>query len=261
MIDLLLCRLDLHLGKVWTQRAFEIGTNRAILGPSAVLYAAANVSRMDAPSARVQVKRLPERGTYDRAVVNQILDEALICHVGIVTEEGHPVVIPTIHARRGDTLYMHGSAASRLLRSMNAGDEICVTVTLLDGLVVARSAFHNSMNYRSVVIMGTPRIVASPVEKLAALEAVTDHVLAGRWAQSRYVTDKEIKATLVVALPIDEVSAKVRTGPPIDDEADYELPIWAGVLPLSQVAGTPIADRRNLDGVEAPTSVTRYERP
>lgn len=215
---------------------------------------------MEPPSERVQVKRVPERGEYDRAVIDQILDEAMICHVGIVASGGHPIVIPTIHARSGDTLYIHGSAASRLLRSMKSGDEICVTVTLLDGLVVARSAFHNSMNYRSVVILGTPRIVDDPAEKLAALETVTDHVIPGRWAQSREVLDKEIKGTLVVALPIEEASAKIRTGPPIDDEADYSLPIWAGIVPLSTVAGPPIPDDRNLEGVEMPPSVVEYKR-
>ncbi len=215
---------------------------------------------MEPSSDRVEVKRLPERGSYDREVIDEILDEALICHVGIITADGHPMVIPTIHARSEDTLYIHGSAASRLLRSMKSGDEICVTVSLLDGLVVARSAFHNSLNYRSVVILGTPRIVESPAEKLAALEIVTDHVLAGRWSQSRPVVDKEVKGTLVVALPIDEASAKIRTGPPVDDEPDYELPIWAGVVPLAMVAGTPIPDDRNLEGVEAPASVVGYTR-
>lgn len=215
---------------------------------------------MEAPSQRVQVKRLPERGNYDRAAVNAILDEALICHVGIVTEEGYPVVIPTIHARAGDTVYIHGSAASRLLRSMRAGDEICLTVTLLDGLVVARSAFHNSMNYRSVVIMGAPRIVDSPAEKLAALEIVTNHIIPDRWADSRQVLEKEIKGTLVAALDLGEASAKIRTGPPVDDEEDYELPIWAGVIPISIVAGPPIPDDRNLAGVEPPESVANYRR-
>lgn len=215
---------------------------------------------MESPSERVQVKRVPERASYDRAVIDQILDEAITCHVGIVSEEGHPVVIPTIHGRSGDTLYLHGSAASRLLRSMKSGDEICVTVTLVDGLVVARSAFHNSMNYRSVVILGAPRIVEDADEKLAALEIVTDHVIPGRWAQSRPVLEKEVKGTLVVALPIDEASAKIRTGPPVDDEADYVLPIWAGVVPLAMAAGAPIPDERNLDDAEMPASVVDYER-
>ncbi|MCP3973726.1 MAG: pyridoxamine 5'-phosphate oxidase family protein [bacterium] len=215
---------------------------------------------MEPVSDRIQVKRLPERGNYDRAAINEILDEALVCHVGIVTSDGYPMVIPTIHARQGNTLYIHGSAASRLLRSMRSGDEICVTVTLLDGLVVARSAVHNSMNYRSVVVLGSPRMVDDPDEKLAALEVVTDHVIPGRWAQSREVLEKEVKGTLVVALAIDEASAKVRTGPPVDDEADYSLPIWAGVVPLSMVAGDPIPDARNLEGIEAPVAVAAYER-
>lgn len=216
---------------------------------------------MEAPSERTKVRRLPERAAYDRASIDAILDEALICHVGITTADGNPVVIPTIHARSGDTLYIHGSPASRLLRSMKSGDEICVTVTLVDGLVVARSAFHNSMNYRSVVVIGEPRTVDSPAEKLAALEVVTDHVLAGRWAQSRPVTEKELKGTLVVALDLREASAKIRTGGPIDDESDYGEAIWAGVIPLSIAVGDPIGDGRLLDGVETPPNVTAYSRP
>lgn len=210
---------------------------------------------------RTEVRRKPERGAYDAATVNAILDEALICHVGFVSENGYPVVIPTIHARRDETLYIHGSPASRLLRSMKAGDEICVTVTLLDGLVVARSAFHNSMNYRSVVVIGAPRIVDSPAEKLAALETVTDHVIPGRWADSRPVTDKEIKGTLVVAIDLTEASAKIRTGGPVDDEADYAYPTWAGVIPLSLQSGAPIPDDRLPRGIDAPPGVVDYHRP
>lgn len=216
---------------------------------------------MDSPSNRTQVKRLPERGKYDPDLIHAILDEALICHVGIVTPDGYPVVIPTIHARNGDTLYIHGSPASRLLRSMRSGDEICVTVTLLDGLVVARSAFHNSMNYRSVVVIGTPRIVESPAEKLAALERVTEHIICGRWEDSRLVSEKEIKGTMVVALDLTEASAKVRTGGPVDDDADYVEPLWAGVIPLSIAAGAPVADERLLDGVATPSNITDYTRP
>jgi nitroimidazol reductase NimA-like FMN-containing flavoprotein (pyridoxamine 5'-phosphate oxidase superfamily) len=215
---------------------------------------------MDAPSQRVQVKRAAERANYDRAVIDAILDEALICHVGIITAEGHPVVIPTIHARDGDTVYMHGSPASRLLRTMKPGAEICLTVTLLDGIVVARSAFHHSMNYRSVVVIGTARIVDDPAEKLAALELVTDHVVPGRWAQCRPVTEKEIKGTLVAALSLDESSAKIRTGGPIDDEEDYDLPIWAGVVPLELTPGTPIPDDRLLADAEVPANVAGYSR-
>lgn len=216
---------------------------------------------MEAPTDRTKVKRLPERGEYDPAEINAILDEALICHVGIVAPDGYPVVIPTIHARDGATLYLHGSPASRLLRSMKAGDEICVTVTLVDGLVVARSAFHNSLNYRSVVVIGTPRVVESPAEKLAALETVTEHVIEGRWQASRPVTEKEIKGTLVVALDLNEASAKIRTGGPVDEESDYTEPIWAGVVPLSTTVGKPIADVRLTDGVPVPDNIEDYRRP
>ena len=216
---------------------------------------------MEAPTERTRVRRIPERGDYDRATIDKILDEALFCHVGITSADGYPVVIPTIHARSGDTLYLHGSPASRLLRSMKSGEEICVTVTLLDGLVVARSAFHNSMNYRSVVVIGEPRIVDSPAEKLAALEYVTNHVVAGRWAQSRPVTEKEIKGTLVVALELTEASAKVRGHGAVDDESDYDEPIWAGVIPIATTAGEPIPDDRLLNGVEIPANVANYSRP
>ncbi len=214
----------------------------------------------DAPTPRTQVKRLPERGAYDHDLINAILDEALICHVGFV-HEGAPVVIPTIHARVGATLYLHGSPASRMLRSMKSGDEISVNVTLVDGLVIARAAFHNSMNYRSVVVFGSPRIVADETEKWGALEAITEHVVPGRWADSREMTEKEMKGTLVVALPLDEASAKVRTGGPGDDDEDYDLPIWAGVIPLAVAPGAPVVDR--LLRVDAPTPdyVTGYRRP
>ena len=215
---------------------------------------------MEAPSNRVRVKRAAERGHYDRPTIDAILDEALICHVAIVTNEGHPVVIPTIHARDGDTVYIHGSPASRLLRTMKPDVEICLTATLVDGIVVARSAFHHSMNYRSVVVIGTARIVDDPAEKLAALELVTDHVVPGRWADCRPVTEKEITGTLVAALTLDEASAKIRTGGPVDDEEDYELPIWAGVIPLELAARPRIDDYRLLDGVEAPNNVADYAR-
>ncbi len=216
---------------------------------------------MAAPSERTKVRRLPERAEYDREVIDSILDEAMICHVGINTADGYPVVIPTIHARSGNTLYLHGSPASRLLRSMKSGDEICVTVTLIDGVVVARSAFHNSMNYRSVVVIGEPRIVDSSVEKLAALESVTDHVIAGRWAQSRPISEKELKGTLVVALDLNEASAKVRGHGAVDDESDYAEPIWAGVIPISTVSGDPVSDDRLLPGVATPENIANYTRP
>jgi nitroimidazol reductase NimA-like FMN-containing flavoprotein (pyridoxamine 5'-phosphate oxidase superfamily) len=214
----------------------------------------------DAPSPRTQVRRLAERGSYDRALIESILDEALICHVGFL-HEGTPVVIPTIHARVGETLYLHGSPASRMLRGMRSGDEICVTVTLVDGVVVARAAFHNSMNYRSVVVFGTPRIVDDPVEKWNALEAITEHVIPGRWTDSRPMSEKEQRGTLVVALPITEASAKIREGGPGDDDEDYSLPIWAGVVPLTLTPGDPIADPLLQVDVDAPSYVTEYRRP
>src|SRR4051812_22349241 len=178
---------------------------------------------------RTTVKRLSERGNYDAATVHAILDEALICHVAF-SVDGKPVVIPTIHTRIGDTLYFHGSAASRMLRSLREGVEACVCATLLDGLVLARSAFHHSMNYRSAVVFGTAREVTDPAEKLRALDALVEHVARGRSAEVRPPNERELKQTLVLALPIAEASAKIRTGPPVDDEEDYALPVWAGVL-------------------------------
>jgi hypothetical protein len=214
----------------------------------------------DAPSQRSSVRRLPERASYDRDLIDAILDEALICHVGFV-HDGSPVVIPTIHARIGDTLYFHGSPASRMLRGMHSGDEISVNVTLVDGLVLARSAFHHSMNYRSVVVFGPPRIVADDQEKWTALRAVTEHVAPGRWDDCRPMTDREFKGTLVAALPLGEASAKVRTGGPGDEEEDYDLPIWAGVIPLSVTAGEPIDDPLLRVDVPVPPYAIGYERP
>ncbi|MFQ5553803.1 MAG: pyridoxamine 5'-phosphate oxidase family protein [Acidimicrobiia bacterium] len=202
------------------------------------------------------MRRLAENAVYDTEAINVIIDEALICHVGIV-HEGHPVVLPTIHARVGSTLYFHGSPASRMLRSMRDGDEICVTITLIDGLVVARSAFHHSMNYRSVVVFGRPRIIEDGDEKLMALESITDHVLAGRWAEARPMSDIERRGTLVAALDLGEASAKVRTGGPEDDAEDYDLPIWAGVVPLRVAAGVPEPDCMLGPDIEIPRSVSR----
>lgn len=212
---------------------------------------------MSSPTPRTEVRRLAERGSYDTATIEAILDEALVCHVGFV-HEGHPVVIPTIYARVGAELYLHGSPASRMLRS---GSEVCVTVTIVDGLVVARAAFHNSMNYRSVVIFGVPRVVDDIAEKEQAVEAITNHVIPGRWAEARPMTDKEMKGTLVVALGLDEVSAKVRTGPPVDDEADYGRDIWAGILPLRVEMGEAIPDPALQAGVALPPSVASYRLP
>lgn len=190
---------------------------------------------------RTRVRRLPKRGQYDAATIHAILDEAMICHVGFVVD-GAPVVIPTIHWRDGDTLYFHGSAASRMLRSLKNGVDACVTVTLLDGLVLARSAFHHSMNYRSVVVFGKAREVADEDEKVRALEALVEHVVRGRSKDIRQPNDKELRQTLVLAMPLDEASAKIRTGGPVDDDEDYALPIWAGVLPVTLTPGEPIAD-------------------
>ena len=204
------------------------------------------------------MKRLAKRGGYDRNTINAIIDEALICHVGFVVD-GAPVVIPTIHTRIGETLYFHGSAASRMLRSLRDGVDACVTVTILDGLVMARSAFHHSMNYRSVVILGKGREVDRE-EKLRVLEALVEHVCAGRSRDVRPPNEAELRQTLVLAIPLAEASAKIRTGPPVDDDDDYVLPIWAGSIPLSLLPSAPIDDERLVDGVTAPDYATRYKR-
>lgn len=213
---------------------------------------------MESPTPRTEVRRLPERAVYDRETINAILDEALICHIGFVFE-GSPVVIPTIHVRVDDTLYFHGSPASRMLRSMKNGAEVSAAVTILDGLVVARTPFHQSLNYRSVVVFGEARPVDDPAEKMAALEAVTGHVTPRRWEDSRPPTGDEVRATLVLALPLDEASAKVRTGPPVDEEEDLALPYWAGVVPMSLVPGKPIP----AEGIDwsAPDYLEDYRRP
>ncbi|HYE64537.1 MAG TPA: pyridoxamine 5'-phosphate oxidase family protein, partial [Pyrinomonadaceae bacterium] len=192
---------------------------------------------------RTTLRRLPKRGKYEREVVYGILDEGFICHVGF-TVEGHPVVIPTGYARVGDDLYIHGSQASRMLRALRGGIEVCVTVTLIDGLVLARSAFHHSINYRSVVVFGRASVVKDPAEKLEALRALSEHIVPGRWDEVRQPSQNELKATMVLSLPLVEVSAKVRTGPPLDDEDDYKLPVWAGEVPLRLVAAAPVNDPR-----------------
>jgi nitroimidazol reductase NimA-like FMN-containing flavoprotein (pyridoxamine 5'-phosphate oxidase superfamily) len=211
------------------------------------------------PTQRTQVKRLPDRGAYDSETVFKILDEGLICHVGF-SVDGQPYVIPTGYARVEDTLYIHGSAASRMLRTLAEGVQVCVTVTLLDGLVLARSAFHHSMNYRSVVMLGRATLVSDPAEKIKALEAFTEHIVRGRWNDVRLPTESELKATTVLALPLAEVSAKIRTGPPKDDAEDYGLPIWAGVVPLVITQAAPIADPRLKAGLEAPVYAKKYSR-
>ena len=208
---------------------------------------------------RSQIRRLPQRGEYECQVIYQILDEGLVCHVGFAVD-GQPFVIPTAYARVGDQLYIHGSPASRMLRSLQDGIEVCVTVTLLDGLVLARSAFHHSMNYRSVVIFGTATTVQDTDQKLEALRAFTEHVVPGRWAEVRPPSRQELQGTLVLSLPLTEASAKVRTGPPLDDEADYSLPVWAGVVPIQLLAAAPIADPRLQQGITLPTYVHNYTR-
>jgi uncharacterized protein len=195
------------------------------------------------PTARTTVKRHPERGAYDRATIDAILDEALICHVGFVADE-RPYVIPTIHARDGDTLYLHGSPASRMLRTIKEGVDVCVTATLLDGLVLARSVYNHSMNYRSVVVLGRAREVTDVDDKLHAMECVVEHIVPGRWAEARQPDAKEIKGTTILALPLDEASAKIRTGPPKDFDEDLELPVWAGVIPLDLRRGDPYPETR-----------------
>lgn len=196
---------------------------------------------------RTRVRRLAKRASYDRETIHAILDEARICHVGFVVN-GTPVVIPTIHWREGDTLYVHGSAASRMLRSLKEGVDACVTVTLVDGLVLARSAFHHSMNYRSVVVFGKAREVTGE-EKVSALEGLVEHVVRGRSRDVRPPNEIELRQTLVLALPLDEASAKIRTGGPVDDAEDYALLVWAGVVPLRLVAGEPVADEGVTVGV------------
>jgi uncharacterized protein len=212
-----------------------------------------------APTGRTQVRRLPKRAVYDKAQVHAILDAGWICHVGF-SVDGQPYVIPTGYARMGDQVYIHGSAASRMLRSVGQGIDICVTVTLLDAFVLARSAFHHSMNYRSVVALGKARLVTDPVEKIEALHAFTNHMVPGRWEEVRPPTKQELEGTSVLALRLDEVSAKVRTGPPIDDEEDYTLPVWAGIAPIMTRIGDPISDGRVPPGV-APIDFKRFGGP
>ena len=208
---------------------------------------------------RTSVKRIPKRGNYDRDVINAILDEAFFCHVGFVSQ-GQPYVIPTGFARIGDEIMLHGSAASRMMRNLCEGIDVCVTVMLVDGLVLARSAFHHSMNYRSVVILGRAEMVADDDEKNAALEAFTEHIIPGRWPQVRWPTPLELKATTVLKLSITEASAKIRTGDPVDDDEDYTLNTWAGVLPLSIQSGEPISDTKLTKCIAVPDHVLNYAR-
>lgn len=217
------------------------------------------MSNPTTPSARTRLVREADRAVYDRAAAYKILDEGFICHVGFAVD-GQPFVIPTGYGRVGDNLYIHGSAASRMLRRIDEGVAVCVTVTLLDGLVLARSIFNHSMNYRSVVILGTAVAVKDATEKLEALRLLSEHILPGRWVESRQPNEKELKATLVMRLPIQEFSAKVRQGPPVDEDADYAFPTWAGVIPLEIVAGEPENDPK-LDPLrEVPGYARHYSR-
>ena len=217
------------------------------------------MSNNSAPSARTRVVREPQRAVYDRTAAYEILDEGFICHVGFASDD-QPYVIPTSYGRSGDVLYIHGSSASRMLRHATSGAPVCVTVTLLDGLVLARSIFNHSMNYRSIVILGTAQEISNREEKLAALRAMSDHILPGRWNEVRPPSEQELKATTILRLPIEEFSAKVRQGPPIDDEEDYSLPTWAGVIPLNLIAGEAVGDERLSPGVGVPEYARNYSR-
>ena len=217
------------------------------------------MSETHAPTARTRVVREAQRGVYERAAAYEILDQGFICHVGFVMD-GQPFVIPTAYGRSGDNLYIHGSAASRMLRNLDKGVPVCITVTLLEGLVLARSIFNHSMNYRSVVVLGAAVAVLDANEKLEALRLLSEHILPGRWAESRQPNEKELKQTLVMRLPIEEFSAKVRQGPPIDDEEDYLFPTWAGIIPLAIVSGAPINDPRLDPKTEVPEYARQYSR-
>lgn len=213
-----------------------------------------------APSQRTKVKRAADRGVYDEKHINTILDEGLVAHVGIV-QDGLPVVIPMGYARLGNNLLLHGSISSRLMKAMKAGTDVCVTVTVLDGLVLARSPFHHSMNYRSVVVFGRPEVITDPKEKDKALEALVEHIIPGRSADGVRANNKsELVSTMIVSLSLHEASAKVRTGPPKDDKDDYDLDVWAGELPLQQTVGVPLDDPKLKQGVPVPDYVAQYSR-
>lgn len=211
------------------------------------------------PTGRSKVRRLPKQGCYDQDLIYQILDEGLVCCVGFAVE-GQPYVIPTAYARIADRLYLHGSPISRMIRSLGSGIEVCITVTLLDGLVLARSAFHHSMNYRSVMMFGTATVVSEMAQKRTALQAFTEQIVPGRWAEVRPPNSTELEATVVLALPLVEASAKVRTGHPTDEREDYSLPIWAGEIPLRLVAALPISDACLPPGIAPPDYASNYLR-
>ncbi len=209
------------------------------------------------PTNRTKVKRIPKRGHYDLETICSILDEEFVCHMGFV-HNGYPVVIPTLYGRMGNYLLVHGASTSRMLGELKKEVDICLTVTITDGLVLARSGFNHSANYRSVVVFGKAELIEDKEEKDAALKAVSDHILQGRWEEVRPTKDNELKATHVFKIPIEEASAKIRTGDPVDDKADYELDVWAGVLPIKKVYGTPIPDPLNKEGIEVSESVKRF---
>ena len=208
---------------------------------------------------RTKLKRISKRGNFERETIYQILDEAFICHVGFTVDE-KPFVIPTSYARIEDNLMIHGSVASRMLRNLKAEIEVCITVTIIDGLVLARSAFHHSMNYRSVVIFGKAKLIADEQEKFTALKAFTEHIIPNRWAEIRPPSPNELKGTMVLSIALNEASAKIRVGNPVDDEEDYELNVWAGVIPLNLAVGKPIADDRLKEGIDVPDHVLDYKR-
>jgi nitroimidazol reductase NimA-like FMN-containing flavoprotein (pyridoxamine 5'-phosphate oxidase superfamily) len=210
------------------------------------------------PTQRSELRRIPERGSRDWGAINEILDVAFLAHVGFCIEN-QTFVIPTLYGRDGQKLYLHGSAASRMLRELETGIPACVTVTLIDGLVLSRSAFDHSMNYRSVVAFGKARKIVDPEQKIRSLRLISEHLIAGRWQDVRAPSEKELKATTVLEFSMDEASSKVRTGPPLDEESDYALPVWAGVLPLEMRSGPPIPDDRLIDGVTLPDYVRRYD--
>jgi nitroimidazol reductase NimA-like FMN-containing flavoprotein (pyridoxamine 5'-phosphate oxidase superfamily) len=215
----------------------------------------------EAPSERTRVRRHPERGAYDPETIHAILDEALICHLAWSTDDGEPRVIPTIHARVGDTLYVHGSQASRTLRALRSDATVCIETTILDGLVLARSTPNHSMNYRSVIVFGRPREVINREEMDLAQRALVEQVVPGRTAEARMPTEKEYRETAIFAIPLDDASAKVRTVPPNDPPEDLDLPVWAGVIPLEQVPGVPTASPDLSTGIPTPAYVTNYRRP
>jgi uncharacterized protein len=217
------------------------------------------MSQASTPTPRTRVVREPHRGVYDRETAYRILDEGFLCHVGFVVD-GQPFVIPTSYGRKDESLFIHGSAASRMLKNMKEALPVCVTVTLVDGLVLARSIFNHSMNYRSVVVLGRAALVDDAAQKLEALHLLSEHIIPGRWANVRQPSERELKQTSVLRLPIEEFSSKVRTGPAIDDEEDYSFPTWAGVLPVAMKIGEPIVDERVLEGQSLPEYIRNYSR-